>query len=166
MIPSLDIGIVVLSNAAPVGAVESIGASFSDMVQFGRVTRDWFSGYEGLFASFYTPAGFTAGEPAPAAAAPAPAAGYCTGRYGHPYFGTVEVREEDGGLVLLAGPQPIKLPLHAWDGSMMVFDIANENAVAGSRSTVTFSGDGKEASTLEIELFVLNGPARFERLAQ
>ncbi len=166
MIPSLDIGIVVLSNAAPVGAVESIGASFSDMVQFGRATRDWFSGYEGLFASFYTPAGFTAGEPAPAAAAPAPAAGYCTGRYGHPYFGTVEVREEDGGLVLFAGPQPIKLPLHAWDGSMMVFDIANENAVAGSRSTVTFSGDGKEASTLEIELFVLNGPARFERLAQ
>ncbi|MBY8978381.1 serine hydrolase [Rhodobacteraceae bacterium NNCM2] len=164
LIPSLDVGIVVLSNASPVGAVESIGASFNDMVQFGRVTRDWFSGYEGLFEPFYTPIGFTAGEQAPAAAAPPPTASYCVGRYGHPYFGTVEVREDGDGLVLLVGPEPLKLPLHPWDGSTMVFDFTNENAVTGSRSAATFSGKGNEADELEIELFMLNGPARFGRL--
>ncbi|MET3602009.1 hypothetical protein ABID12_003975 [Martelella mangrovi] len=34
-----------LSNATPVRAVESIGASFTDMVQTGIVTRDWFAGF-------------------------------------------------------------------------------------------------------------------------
>ncbi|MBB4122443.1 serine hydrolase domain-containing protein [Martelella radicis] len=165
LIPSLDVGIVVLSNAAPVGAVEAIGASFADMVQTGEVRWDWYSGYQPLFAGFYAPLGETAGKAFPKAAAPAPAAGYCTGTYGHPYFGTVEVREtSDGGLVLLAGPGPKSFPLMPWDGSMMVFDISTENAPDGSRSAATFSGGGEQAEALEVELFVLNGPALFRRI--
>ncbi|WP_180901785.1 serine hydrolase domain-containing protein [Martelella soudanensis] len=165
LIPSLDVGIVVLSNAAPVGAVEAIGASFTDMVQTGEVTRDWFSGYASLFAGFYTPLGVTAGEPFPQAAAAAPAAGYFIGRYSHPYFGTVEVREDaNGGLVLLAGPEQEAFQLMPWDGAMMVFDMNAENAPAGSRSSATFSGGTEKAETLEVELFVENGPARFKRI--
>lgn len=165
LIPSLDIGIVVLSNAAPVGAVESIGTSFTDMVQYGRITRDWFTGYESRFQAFYTPVGITVGQQPPADAAPAPAPGYCLGQYGHPYFGTIELREEEGGLVLHVGPKALAFPLQPWDGNTMVFDITNENAVEGSRSTATFSGASDRADALEIELFTLNGPARFERLA-
>lgn len=164
MIPSLDIGIIVLSNAAPVGAVEAIGASFNDMVQAGQVTRDWFGGYSERFAPYFEPEGFTTGKPFPQAAAPAPSDSYCIGRYGHPYFGTVEVRKDGDGLALFAGPAPLKLPLQHWDGSMMVFDFSNENAIDGSRSAATFSGDGAQADMLEVELFVLNGPARFKRL--
>lgn len=165
LIPSLDVGIVVLSNAAPVGAVESIGASFTDMVQTGAVTRDWFSGYGPLFAGFFTPLGETAGKPFPQAAAAPPPASYCIGRYSHPYFGTIEVREDgSGGLILVAGPEPEVFPLMPWDGAMMVFDIENENAPAGSRSAATFSGGQDKAEMLEIELFVQNGPARFERI--
>ncbi|WP_246072526.1 serine hydrolase domain-containing protein [Martelella lutilitoris] len=165
LIPSLDVGIIVLSNAAPVGAVEAIGASFTDMVQTGSVTRDWFSGYAALFAGDYIPLGETAGMPFPKAAAAPPLASYCIGRYSHPYFGTVEVREADnGGLVLLAGPEPEAFPLMPWDGAMMVFDIETENAPAGSRSAATFSGGQDKAETLEIELFVQNGPARFKRI--
>ncbi len=165
LIPSLDVGIVVLSNAAPVGAVEAIGASFVDMAQTGAVTRDWFSGYEALFAGLYTPLGETAGKPFPPAAAAPPPASYCIGRYSHPYFGTVEVREDEtGGLVLLAGPEPEVFQLMPWDGAMMVFEIDTENAPAGSRSAATFSGGPDKAETLEIELFVMDGPARFERI--
>lgn len=176
LIPSLDVGIVVLSNAAPVGAVESIGAHFTDLAQTGTVTRDWLSGYEPLFAGFYPPLGKTAGKPFPKAAAPAPAPGYCTGRYGHPYFGTVEVRQDDGVLVLSVGPASETFPLLPWDGSMMVFDINTENLPEGSRSAAVFSGSksvsgdtgfsGGEAraETLQIELLVRDGPARFERM--
>ncbi|QQM33018.1 beta-lactamase family protein (plasmid) [Martelella lutilitoris] len=165
LIPSLDVGIVVLSNAAPVGAVEAIGASFTDMVQTGSVTRDWFSGYERLFVGSYTPLGETAGKPFPRAAAAPPPASYLIGRYSHPYFGTVEVVEDAADrLVLLAGPEPKAFPLMPWDGAMMVFDIENENAPAGSRSAATFSGGPDKAETLEVELFVMNGPARFERI--
>ncbi|MBB4120746.1 serine hydrolase domain-containing protein [Martelella radicis] len=164
LIPSLDVGIVVLSNAAPVGAVEAIGASFTDMVQTGVVTRDWFSGYEPMFAAFYTPLGETAGKPFPQAAAAPPPASYCAGSYSHPYFGTVEVREgATGGLVLAVGPEPETFPLMPWDGAMMVFDIDTENAPAGSRSAATFSGGPDKAETLEIELFVMDGAARFKR---
>ena len=165
LIPSLDVGIVVLSNAAPVGAVEAIGASFTDMVHTGAITRDWFSGYERLFAGLYTPLGETAGKPFPEAAAAQPPASYCIGRYSHPYFGTVEVREDpSAGLVLLAGPGPETFQLMPWDGAMMVFDIDTENAPAGSRSAATFSGGPDKAETLEIELFIMSGPARFERI--
>ncbi|WP_299813609.1 serine hydrolase [uncultured Roseibium sp.] len=163
LVPSLEVGIVVLTNATPVGAAESIGASFTDMVQVGRVTRDWFSGYERLFQGFHVPIGVTAGEAFPTAAAPAPEPSYCVGRYGHPYFGTVEVREENDGLILLAGPAPMKLPLLPWDGATMVFDFVSENAGEGSRSMATFSGASEQADSLEIEIFVLDGPARFER---
>ncbi|MGV0879584.1 serine hydrolase domain-containing protein [Martelella sp. FLE1502] len=165
LIPSLDVGIVVLSNAAPVGAVEAIGASFTDMVQTGSVTRDWFSGYEALFAGLYTPLGETAEEPFPQAAAAPPPASYLIGRYSHPYFGTVEVAEDaTGDLVLLVGPEPEAFQLMPWDGAMMVFDIDTENAPEGSRSAATFSGGPDKAETLEIELFVMDGPARFERI--
>jgi CubicO group peptidase (beta-lactamase class C family) len=164
LIPSLDIGIVVLSNAAPVGAVESIGASFADMVQMGEVSRDWFSAYEGMFAPFHDLVGVTANQTAPAAAAPPPKPAYCVGRYDHPYFGTVEVQQTETGLVLLAGPAPLSHPLMPWDGATMVFNVTNENAPAGSRSTATFAGGSDVAETLEIELFTHGGPARFTRL--
>ncbi|WP_169459155.1 serine hydrolase domain-containing protein [Marinomonas sp. UCMA 3892] len=165
MIPSLDVGIVVLSNASPVGAVESIGSSFTDIVQTGAIRRDWFSGYEPLFAAFYKPLGQTAGKPFPKAAAAMPPASYCIGLYSHPYFGTVEVREDvSGGLVLLAGPEQQVFHLEAWDGAMMVFDVDNENAPKGSRSGVRFSGGDDQAEILEVELLVYDGPARFERI--
>ena len=165
LIPSLGVGIVVLSNAAPVGAVEAIGASFTDLVQTGAVTRDWFSGYEAIFAGFYKPLGKTAGKSPPPNAAATPFDSYFIGRYHHPYFGTVEARENEGdGLVLLAGPDPTRFPLKKCDGATMVFDINTENAPAGSRSTAVFSGEGAQADTLQIELLDLNGPALFDRV--
>ncbi|TYC48237.1 serine hydrolase [Rhodobacterales bacterium] len=165
LIPSLDLGIVVLTNAAPVGAAESIAASFTDLAQLGRETRNWYSGYSRLFEPFYTIRGRTVGQDAPAAAVPPPPAKDVVGRYANPYFGTVEIREEDGGLVLAAGPEPILFPLQPWDGPVMTFDFVNENAPLGSRSTLTFEGAANgPAQSLEIELFSEKSPSRFERV--
>ncbi len=164
LIPSLELGIVVLSNAAPVGAVEAIAASFMELAQTGEINRDWISGYGPLFLPFYKTLGHTAGEPFPAAPAPAPAPAYFEGRYGHPYFGEVEVRREGDELILFVGPKEMPLPLEHWDGSVMVFDLTNENAPLGSRSTAAFSGGAEQAEFLEVELFVKDGPARFRRL--
>ncbi|WP_176083921.1 serine hydrolase [Martelella sp. HB161492] len=164
LIPSLDLGIVVLTNAAPVGAAEAIGSAFVELALSGDITRDWFGAYNQMFRAFYEPIGHTAGEPFPAAAAPAPGADYCAGRYAHPYFGTIEIAADGEGLALLAGPKPMHFPLHAWDGSIMVFAMDAENAPIGSRSTMTFAGNGAQAETVEIELFVENGPAVFTRI--
>lgn len=165
LIPSLDLGIVVLTNAAPVGAAESVAASFADLAQLGRETRNWYAGYSRLFEPFYAIRGRTVGKDAPAGAVPPPAAGLCIGKYANPYFGTVEIREEDGGLVLAAGPEPMLFPLQPWDGSVMTFDFVNENAPLGSRSTLTFEGIANgPARSLEIELFSEKSPSRFERI--
>ncbi|MBN9671886.1 serine hydrolase [Roseibium aggregatum] len=165
LIPSLDLGIAVLTNAAPIGAAESIAASFTDLAQLGHETRDWYQGYSSRFEGFYEKRGRTVGQTPPAAAVPPPPSDRCTGSYANPYFGTVEVKEDNGGLVLVAGPKPMLFPLKAWDGSVMVFDFATENAPLGSRSTVTFgSTEDGAAKSLEVELFMEKGPSRFERV--
>jgi len=165
LIPSLDLGIVVLTNAAPTGAAESIAAAFTDLAQLGRETRDWYSGYSRLFEPFYVIRGRTVGKSAPTGAAPPPPADVCVGRYANPYFGTVEIRKQDDGLVLAAGPKPLLFPLQPWDGPVMTFDFVNENAPIGSRSTLTFEGiSNGPAQSLEVELFSEKEPSRFERI--
>jgi CubicO group peptidase (beta-lactamase class C family) len=79
LIPSLDLGIAVLTNAAPVGAAEAIAAGFTDRAQLGRVTRDWFAGYNARFAAFFEKRGRTVGVIPPSDAASPPAAGEVTG---------------------------------------------------------------------------------------
>jgi len=165
MIPSLDLAVVVLTNSAPVGAAEAIVASFTDLAQFGHETRDWYAGYSGLFEAFFVQRGRTVGSSAPAAAAPPPPTEACTGVYSNPYFGTVEVAADGGGLVLAAGPKPMIFPLEPWDGPVMVFDFVTENAPPGSRSTLTFGNVANgPAQTVEVELFSDAGPTLFTRV--
>lgn len=165
MIPSLDLGIVVLTNAAPVGAAEGIAAAFTDLAQFGRETRDWYAGYAQRFEAFFVRRGHTVGLEPSAAAAPPPAATAVIGRYAHPYYGTVSITAVGDGLVLSAGPEPQHYALKPWDGPVMVFDFVTENAPLGSRSTLVFAEmEGGQAQSLDIELFGEDGPARFERV--
>ena len=40
-IPDLDLGIVVLTNAAPIGAAEALSQEFADVAEFGSIQHDW-----------------------------------------------------------------------------------------------------------------------------
>ncbi|GAB4516690.1 MAG: serine hydrolase [Roseibium sp.] len=162
LIPSLNLGIAVLTNAAPVGAAEAIAANFTDRAQFGRETRDWYAGYNARFAAFFDKRGRTVDVMPPPDAASPPAAEDVTGSYENSYFGKVEIRQSTHGLVLAAGPEPMEFPLQPFDGQVMVFDFVTENSPLGSRSTVTFDGVPGSASGLVVELFG-EKPARFSR---
>ena len=165
MIPSLDLGIVVLTNASPVGAAEAISASFNDLAQFGHETRDWYEGYSGIFESFFVKRGRTVGETRPGAPAAPLTADVCVGTYSNPYFGTIEITKDGENLLLAAGPKPQLYPLQPWDGGVMVFDFVTENAPIGSRSTLTFGDTANGvAQTAEVELFAENEPALFTRV--
>ncbi len=165
LIPSLDLGIVVLSNGSPVGAVEAIAAAFTDLAQLGDQTRDWLAGYGRLFTSFYTPLGRTVGATPPADAAPPVVPEVAVGMYDHPYFGRVQIRKGGDGLELVVGPQAQVYPLKPWDGATMVFDFVTENAPIGSRSTLTFEGSAQAPAThIVIELFGEEAPSRFARI--
>jgi CubicO group peptidase (beta-lactamase class C family) len=89
--PGAGIGIVILSNAAPVGAVEAIGAEFMEVVQFGDASRDWFAAYHAAMAGLFDPVGDLAGQERPAGAeAPGDLAAFA-GRYDSAYFGAAEI---------------------------------------------------------------------------
>ena len=149
MIPSAGVGIVVLTNAAPSGSAEALGASFTDLVQFGMVTRDWFAAYTPIMARLTAPA--------------AKLSSY-VGIYANPYFGTAEIADVSGHLELKIGLSSAPYVLTHWDGDVFSVSPSSENQTDGSLSSVTFKQAGKEpARELTIEYLDGNGLGLFLR---
>jgi CubicO group peptidase (beta-lactamase class C family) len=164
MIPSLGVGITVLSNAAPIGAVEALGMDFTDLVQFGVVTRDWLAAYSALMQSMSAPTGSLVGKSPPEHAAPARQPDDYAGTYHNDYFGDLVVERRGGSLVLLLGPKRTQYNLSHWDGNVFTFDPSGENANAGSISKVIFTmmAAGR-ADKADVEFFDDTGWGTFAR---
>ena len=164
LIPSLGVGITVLSNAAPIGAVEALGMDFADLVQFGVITRDWLSAYGTLMSPMNAPFGSLVGKSQPGHATPALPAEAYVGVYGNEYFGDVTVTRRNDTLVLILGPAKQEHLLRHWDGSTFTYEPSGENANAGSISKVTFTMKSTGlASALAIEFYQDTGWERFIR---
>lgn len=154
LIPSLGVGIVILSNAAPNGAVEALGAQFTDLVQFGTITRDWLEAYGGLIAAMDKPEGSLVGRDPPAAPKPAAADEAYLGRYANPYFGEAHIARKDGGLVLVMGRDGARTyRLRHWDGDAFVFAPDGEGPPPGSLSRLDFRRKAGKTTALQIEYF-------------
>lgn len=164
LVPSADVGIVVLSNAQPIGAVETVAISFTDLVQFGKVTRDWLAALTPIFAQMSAPVGSLAGATPPAAPEPAaPDADYL-GSFTSEYFGSAEVSVgEGGGLVLTLGPARVAYPLDHWTGDIFAMTPRGEDAPDGSRTAVTFVREGGGAVAMTVEFLDENGLGTFRR---
>ncbi|WP_395244687.1 serine hydrolase [Agromyces sp. MMS24-K17] len=169
LVPSLGLGIVALTNGAPVGAAEAITTEFLDLVQYGEPSRDWVEAYGAALAHYREPAGDLVDETAPASPAPpsAPLEAYA-GTWSNDYFGPAEVAVEGGSLVVRLGPDGgYELPLDTWDGDTFAFTPTGENAPDGSRSSATFvlggGGAGAGASTLTLQFFDANGLGTWTR---
>src|ERR1700733_9080166 len=100
LIPSAHVGIVILTNASPGGAAEALGMQFADLVQFGKVTRDWFAAYAALLAPISAPFGTRVGKDLPANPAPALDLAVYAGTYANDYYGAAVIVRERDGLVL------------------------------------------------------------------
>jgi hypothetical protein len=140
-IPSADVAIVVLTNAAPIGVPEILAAEFADLVQFGEVREDWSDLYTDALSSFADPVGSLVGQSPPAdPEPPKPLADY-TGVYDNEYFGPARIEENDGELALVIGPDDRTYPLTHWDGDVFTFPLSNENAPDGTMSKAVFTPD-------------------------
>jgi CubicO group peptidase (beta-lactamase class C family) len=167
MSPAHDLGIVVLSNGAGVGAVEAVSAEFMDLAINGEVTRDWAGGYRGLFEAqaLNAPAGRTVGKTPPANAEASAPLGDLVGQYASAYFGEAQVDLVEGVLVLTLGPDRQTFELTHWSGNIFVFPVFNEEQPYGSRSTVIFDLADKTAS-MQVEFLYDNGLGTFTRSVQ
>lgn len=152
MLPDLGLGIVVLTNAPPTGAAETITASFLDRAELGMDSRDWLSAYAPIMAQLLAPVGYLVGAEPPASPAPAGPFTRYIGTYENGYFGPVSVAESNGSLVVKLGPDSLELPLQHWEGDTFVAYPMTENQPAGSVSRVDFLDvSGEVAATLRIE---------------
>lgn len=166
-IPDLDLGIVVLTNAAPIGAAEALSQEFADLAEFGSIQHDWRPLYAAAFAPGSAPAGSLAGDDPPAnPAAASPNSAY-VGTYQNDYVGPATVSEAGAGLVLTLGPNGQQFPLTHWDGQVFTMVPTGENAPDGSISAVTFDGAGSDgsaqAATMTIEFYNKEGLGVFRR---
>ncbi|MTE24543.1 serine hydrolase [Microbacterium sp. ZXX196] len=147
LIPSLDVGIVTLTNGAPVGVPEAVNAAFADVLQFGGETREWTAAYAGAMAPLTAPVGDLVGAARPAGGAPAP--DDLAGTYTNAYFGAVTVRRAGDGYVAEVGPSGVELALEPWDGPVLAYAPRGENAPDGSLASATFADGSVRFDTLD-----------------
>ncbi|MFE2966950.1 serine hydrolase [Streptomyces sp. NPDC059340] len=169
MLPGEQLGITVLTNAAPVGLADSVAQDFFDTAQYGKPTTDWLP----LIDRFYrqqeqqgrSPTDY--GSP-PRNASPARALDTYTGTYGNAYYGPLTVTAANGELGMSLGPKHTKFRLTHYDGDRFSFRTVGENATG--LSGVTFkvgSGSpgsgGSKASRVTVEAWDHDGLGTFTR---
>ncbi len=162
-IPNLDLGIVVLTNAAANGTAEGLVNNFADIAEFGSEQQDWVAGYKRALAGVSAPFGELVGETPPAAPVPASVLPTYAGTYQNAFWGPVTVTESGGELVLTAGPNNQQFPLTHWDGQTFTMVPTGENAPDGSISEVTFTVTGDTASAVTVEFWNHDGLGTFTR---
>ncbi|MBA3480609.1 MAG: serine hydrolase [Pirellulales bacterium] len=164
ILPSEELAITVLSNAAPTGVPEGLTESFFDLVLDGKLERDWVEFANRMFdeevqKELGQETDFS--HPPAQRTAPLKLSAYA-GKYANDLFGDVEIAEKDDELVLRAGPKPEEFPLRHWDRDVFTYQPAGESA--GGLAGVRFSIDpGGQAARVLIENLNIHGQGTFTR---
>jgi CubicO group peptidase (beta-lactamase class C family) len=158
VLPSEDVGIIALTNAAPIGVPETLTAEFMDLVQYGQIRENWAELYKQAIGWMNNPEGSLLGKQPPASPAPARPLSDYAGVYTSDYWGPAVVSQRDGALQLSLGPQNQTFPLTHWDGDTFTFTVTDENAPPGTISKAVFSGN-----TLNLEYFDADKVGTFTR---
>ena len=164
LLPSEQLGIVILTNAAPIGVPEALAQSFLDLATYGEVKRDWVKLYKEGFAVLAT----TGRSPidyskAPAQPAPGLANDGYVGAYHNDFFGDVEIVAKDGGLVMQQGPRKTLFSLKHYNRNVFFYETAGENEVGLTGVTFTIGAHGK-ATSMMVENLNSEGLGTFTRV--
>ncbi len=165
LVPGEQLGIVVLTNAYPLGIAEALGTTFVDIALYGKPTQDWFPLFKQVYsnpAAIGTVLGFDYSKP-PASATPALKNSAYAGKYTNDYFGDISIVEKDGGLAIVQGPKNKAFPMTHYDRDTFTYETEGENAVGRSGITFTVSADGKAAQVL-VENLNVRGEGVFKRI--
>jgi CubicO group peptidase (beta-lactamase class C family) len=165
LLPSEDLGILVLTNAAPVGVPEAVSAGFFDLVLKGKVDKDWLRFLGPIFEKLAKPAYGRAVDyrKLPAEKSPPLASKAYLGAYDNAYFGAIEIVEKEGGLLLRLGPKKTEFPLRHWNRDVFLYQPVGE--MVGGLSSVTFTvGADRRATRVLIENLDVHGQGSFTRI--
>ncbi|MFE7600209.1 serine hydrolase [Streptomyces sp. NPDC057494] len=160
MLPGEQLGIVVLTNTAPVGVADAVALDFFDIAQTGKISRDWIPLVDALYQQ-QADEGRSKTDYAhpPSGATPAQAADTYAGTYDSAYYGRAKVvAGPNGTLTLQLGPKPQSYRLTHYAGDTFSFPTRGENAVG--LTGVTFTPDGK---SFTVEYLNTEGLGTFTR---
>ena len=161
--PADGLGIVVLTNAAPVGVAEAVAESFLDLVDYGDLKEDRFAQFGKRMEVFLKALGgprpdpVTPETPTP----PLPTAAY-VGIYANDLYGDLAVAEEAGTLVIRLGPKPLTLPLKPRDRDTFVYHPLGDANPATCGVTFTVGPD-RRASGVALDELDAGGQGTFRR---
>jgi CubicO group peptidase (beta-lactamase class C family) len=167
LVPGEQLGIVVLTNAYPLGIAEALGTTFLDIALYGKPTQDWFALFKQVYsnpAAIGTVLGFDYSKP-PASPAPALKNSAYTGRYTDDFFGDISIVEKDGGLAIVQGPNNKTFPMKHYDRDTFTYETEGENAVGRSGITFTIGSDGKGTQVV-VENLNVRGEGTFKRVGR
>ncbi len=154
MLPSADLGIIGLTNGTALGVPESLNATFFDIVEHGKPTRDWLGAYLPRLEHLSDNPSKLAGKKPPKHPVPAKANSAYVGTYTDEIYGKVVISSGAKGLVLAIGPKPQRFALTHWDANVFSYFPTGENAAGISAITFTL-GSGGRARGVNVEF--LNG---------
>src|SRR5438876_3361152 len=166
LVPGEQLGIVVLTNAYPLGIAEALGTTFMDIALYGKPTQDWFALFKQVYsnpAAIGTVLGFDYSKP-PASPAPALKNSAYAGKYTNDYFGDISIVEKDGGLAIVQGPKNKPFPMKHYDRDTFTYETEGENAVGRSGITFTVGSDGKAVQVV-VENLNVRGEGIFHRVS-
>ena len=140
LVPSQQLGIVILTNGFPVGLPEAMNETFFDLVFIGKPRKDWYAEYSRDFMqALYPHANIDYSQPPPHAA-PARTLGDYLGSYHNDYFGDLEIVVEQQQLAMRMGPARRKFALGHYSGDTFWYVPPGEFGVVPSPVTFTFAG--------------------------
>src|SRR5437870_1982705 len=165
LVPAEQLGIVVLTDAYPIGIAEALGTTFLDTALYGKPTQDWLVLFKQRFsnpAAIGTVLGFDYSK-SPASPAPASKNSAYLGRYTNDFFGDISIIEKDSGLAIVQGPKNKTFPMKHYDRDTFTYETEGENAVGRSGITFTIGPDGKATQVL-VENLNERGEGVFKRI--
>jgi pimeloyl-ACP methyl ester carboxylesterase len=164
LVPAEQLGIVVLTNAYPLGIAEALGTTFMDTALYGKPSQDWFALFKQVYsnpAAIGTELGFDYSKP-PAWSASALKNSAYFGRYTNDYFGDISIIETNGGLAIVEGPKNKTFPMTHYDRDTFTYETEGENAVGRSGITFAIGPDGQAAQVV-VENLNVRSEGTFKR---
>ncbi len=162
--PSEEVGIVVLTNGAPIGVPESIGLTFLDYAILGQAPIDYLPLLQVAFAESLRPfhdRGIDFSVQPEGFSESAPLASY-TGDYASDLWGIAGVREENGGLMLELGPNRTAYAMTHYDGNQFTFQPPGENGLVPSLVKFAIGAD-ETAESVTIDYLDREGQGTLAR---
>jgi CubicO group peptidase (beta-lactamase class C family) len=165
LLPADRLGVVVLTNAQPIGVAEAIALSFLDYVRYGKPRMDWFATVAPFFEQMNQPPYGTHVDytKVPDNAAPGAPPDAYVGTYANDFFGQIQVVNTGGGLAVKLGPKPDTFPMSHYSGNVFSYQPTGENAYGLSGVTFTVGAMGR-ATTVTIENLNIHDLGTFTRV--